>query len=141
MEKNFKLLLELVKKEKSHAWWIWIKESVDLMNSFWELAKKKWFDCYVKWHPANILNYKPTNKTYILKTLWDISKLSAEQFEMLIDDLRSWCKLNRDLNELNSVLWDCIRSSDEMAWLDTWLNEWKVQFETTNKLTKDELFN
>ena len=35
------------------------------------------------------------NKTYRIETVLDIAKLSAEQFEMLIDDLREYCNAMR----------------------------------------------
>ena len=39
-----------------------------------------------------------------LKTLEDLAKLTPEQFEMLIEDLRSWCNWRREIKAGSEIL-------------------------------------
>ena len=38
--------------------------------------------------------------TYTIKTLEDIAKLTEDQFEMMIDDLREWCNISKNVDKL-----------------------------------------
>lgn len=132
--KKHKLLLEIVKKEETVDWAISILESINVTKEFWKLSKKLWYDCYLKWYPKEILDYQPTNKRYEIKTVEDIAELGEDQFEMFVEDLRSWCKLQKQVNELKKHVE--VKDKKWMVRLDTWLHEAqvKVEINTTNKL-------
>lgn len=136
MLKKFKLLIELVSKEETEEWTIWLKQSWLLMQDISKIAKKHNMDCYIKWQSKEKINYTPTWNTYEIKTVEDIAKLTPEQFEFFIDDLRNFCDVRRWMADFNKVLWvDIIKAQkDWFTWLDTGLNEAKVTFEATNKL-------
>jgi len=136
MLKKHKILVEFIRKEETESWAIPIKESIDLINSIWRVAKKFKFDCYLKWYPKEKLNYKPTQKEYKIKTLEHIAKLSAEQFEFFIDDLRNFCNMQRQVKVIKKLTWAEVKQEKGMIWLDTWLNESKVSVsvESTNKI-------
>lgn len=134
MQKKFKMLIELVAQTETEHWAISVTESVKMMRAIWAVAKKHKFDCYAKWYPKEIIDYIPTGNTYEIKTVEDIAKLTAEQFEMFVEDLRGWCNLHREVQPLVD-LW-VAQTSDSLTWLDTWLHEEKVTIEisTSNKL-------
>lgn len=136
MKKKFKTLLEFVKKEETEHGAIPLLEHWKFAKEIWKIAKKFWFDCYAKWYPAEKLNYTPTGETFEIKTVEDIAKLSPGQFEFFIDDLRSFCSVRRSVDSLNQALGiDIIETPKEwMTWIDSWLNEAKLSFETTNKI-------
>lgn len=71
------------------------------MKSIGVVAKKYDFEAFLKAYPKDIANYEPTGKTYHLRTLEDIAQLSPEQFEMFIDDLRSWCNAQRRIGAIS----------------------------------------
>lgn len=136
MLKKFKMLIELVSKEETEEWTIWLRQSWLLMQDISKTAKKHNMDCYVKWQPADKLKYIPTWKKYEIKTVEDISELTPEQFEFFIDDLRNFCDVRRGMTTLNKVFWmDIVKSQKEwLTWIDSWLNESQYEFKTTNKL-------
>ncbi len=135
MKKQYKMLLELVRKEATEMGAIPIMESIKLAKSFWSLAKKSGYDCYLKWYPKEKLDYTPTGKNYEIKTVEDIADLTAEQFEFFIDDLRSFCDVQRGLKAINEITGGIVEKKDTgFIWLDTWLNEAKISAEFTNKI-------
>ena len=139
MQKKFKMLIELVNQKETENGAIGVTESVKLMRAIGAVAKKHKFDCYAKWYPKEVIDYIPTGNTYELKTLEDIANLTSEQFEMLIEDLRSWCNWRREIkagSEILEKVWVSIEATEWMTWLDTWLHEEKleVQLTTSNKL-------
>lgn len=133
--KKFKTLLEFVYKEETEHWAISLLKHWLFAKDISKIAKKHWFDCYAKWYPKEKLNYIPTWKTIEIKTVEDIAKLTAEQFEFFIDDLRNFCDLHRQMELLNKTIWvDIVQAWKKgMTWLDTGLNESKINFETSNK--------
>lgn len=134
--KKFKTLLEFVKKKETLHWAIWLLEHWKFAKDISKIAQKHWFDCYAKWYPKEKIDYEPTNKTYEIKTVEDIAKLSDKQFEFFIDDLREYCNLKRNMKAVNDIVWvEVVKSESKwMTWLDTWLNESKIKFETSNKI-------
>lgn len=134
--KKFKSLLEFVYKKETEHWVIWLREHWLFAQDISKISEKHWFDCYAKWYPKEKLNYEPTWKTFEIKTIEDIANLTAEQFEFFIDDLRNFCDLHRQIDLVNKAAWINILESKEkwMTWLDTWLNESHISFETSNKL-------
>lgn len=135
MLKKHKMLLELVAKKETPMGAISLSDSINLSKSFWKTAEKFWFECFMKGYPKEVLDYKPTGKTYKIKTLEDIAKLTPEQFEFLIEDLRNWCNLKRNLKAIEKLWIAKIKQENGMTWLDTWLHEAKVEanFQTSNK--------
>ena len=89
-----------------------------------KISKKFDFECYIKWEPKDTLDYIPTGNTYEIKTLEDIAKLTEDQFEMLIDDLRQWCNYKRAISNIaeslplseERIFIDQIRKSDSLLW-------------------------
>lgn len=136
MKKPYKMLIELVAKEKTEMGAIGILESVAILKNFGDLAEKHNFDCYAKCYPAEKLEYEPTGKKYKIKTIEDISKLSSTQFEFFIDDLRDFCRVRRDLQALQDADLIEVKSQKGMTWIDDGLNKAniKAEIETTNKL-------
>jgi len=126
--------MELVAKKETEHWTIWLVESWKMMTAFSKLAEKLWFDIYIKWYPKEKVDYTPTNKTIEIKTVEDIAKLDEKQFEFFVDDLRSWCNLTREMNAINEIMPWSVKTSKWITWLDTWLNEAKINITTTNKM-------
>jgi hypothetical protein len=133
--KNHKILFELVRKEKTEHWAIDIIESVKIMKELSKFAEKQWYDWYIKWNKKEVLDYKPTHKTYQINTVEDIAELTPDQFEMIITDLRERCNIHRAVKALDWVFWS-VSSPKWMVRLDTGLNEKIVQvtIKSTNKL-------
>lgn len=139
MLKKFKMLIELVAQTETENGAIGVTESVKMMRAIWAVAKKHKFDRYAKWYPKEVINYIPTGNTYELKTLEDIAKLTPEQFEMMIEDLRGWCNWRREIKAWSDILEKIGVSMEDqewMTWLDSWLHEEKieVQIHASNKL-------
>ena len=133
--KKHKMLVEFVNKKETEHGSIGIKESVWIIKKIWDIAKKAWFECYMKGYPKDKLDYKPTGKTYEIETLEDIAELSESQFEFFIDDLRNWTNTHRAMNQLNKDIgMDIVGSSGSITWLDTGLNSTKVNIEVSSKL-------
>jgi hypothetical protein len=139
MKKNFKIILELIKKEETEYGAISIKESSAILDSFGKLAKKLGFECYVKGEKKEVLDYVPTGGKYELKTLRDVANLlTEEQFEMFIEDFRNFCKTTKNMNEIKKIFGDSIEitSGDGFLWVDSGKHEQRteIKIETTNKL-------
>lgn len=139
MQKKFKMLIELVNQTETENGAIWVLENVKLMRAIWAVAKKQKFDCYAKWYPKEVINYVPTGNTYELKTLEDIANLTADQFEMLIEDLRWWCNFRREIKSGSEILEKIgisMEAHDTMTWIDSGLHEAKIKAEihSSNKL-------
>lgn len=100
MLKKFKMLIELVNQKETENGAIGVIDSVKIMRAIGAVAKKYKFDCYAKGYPKEIIDYIPTGNTYELTTLEDITHLSPEQFELFIEDLRSWCNFRREVKPL-----------------------------------------
>ncbi len=135
MLKKFKTLLEFVKKEETEHWTIWLLEHWKFAKEISKLAKKFWFDCYAKWYPEEKVDYVPTGEKILIKTVEDIAKLSPKQFEFFIEDLRSWCKYRKEVDNLQN-LGIKVETTEWMIWLDTWLHEEKIEVQVSfsNKL-------
>ena len=135
MLKKYKMLIEVVAKKETENWAIGLRESGLFMKDIAKVTTKHKFDCYIKWYPKDKLEYEPTNKTFEIKTVEDIAELDEKQFEFFIDDLRQWCNLHRQIKVANDLVWaDIIQGPQGITWLDTWLNETKINFTTTNKM-------
>lgn len=135
-EKNYKMLIELIAKKKTPMGAIGISESVKIMKDFGKLAEKHKFDCYAKGYPADKLEHEPTGKTYKIKTVEDVAKLTSTQFEFFIDDLRTFCDVMRNLQALQDVDLIKVKSKKGMDWIDDGLNQGNVEatIQTSNKL-------
>ena len=128
MKKNFKLCLQLVKKEKTDYGLISLKESAEIMKSFGDIAKKLNYDCYVKAEKKEIVDYKPTGKRYELKTLEDVAlNISPEQFEVFIEDFRSFCNLKRNISFLQGK---SKKDNYGFTWIDDNLNKHNIHYLT-----------
>lgn len=134
MLKKFKMLIELVNQTETEGGLIWLKESVTLMKDVSKMAKKNGFDAFAKWQKKEILDYIPSGKEILIETVEDIAKLSPEQFEIFIDDLRSWCEFTRWVDSLKTIFWDAVKQEKWMIWLDNWKQEAKIEITTTNQL-------
>lgn len=134
-KKQHRMMFEVIRKEPTEHWAISVTESVWIMKKISSLASKEWYECYLKSYPKGILGYEPTNKEYKIKTVEDIAKLSPEQFEMFLEDLRNWCDIQRWIDTLSSM-WIDISNEEWMIRLDTGKHEEiiKVEANFTNKL-------
>jgi hypothetical protein len=127
MQKKFKMLIELVAQTETEHWAISVTDSVKLMRGVGAVAKKHKFDCYAKWYPKEVIDYIPTGNTYEIVTVEDIAKLTADQFEMFVEDLRGWCRLHREIQPLVDI--GMAKTFNAMNWLDTGLHEEKIKVE------------
>ena len=127
------MLVEFLHKKETENWFIWLKESVLFMTAISKTAKKYWFDAFARWQKKEVIDYIPSWKEIYIETVEDIAKLTPEQFEVFIDDLRQWCEFTRWVDSLKTILWDAITQANGMRWLDTWENESKIEITTTNK--------
>lgn len=138
MKKPFSVLLHLVRKDDASSAYISIPDLVKMTEWIAKISKKFDFECYIKWEPKDTLDYIPTGNTYELKTLEDIAKLTEDQFEMLIDDLRQWCNYKRAISNIAESLpsWTIHIKNDGMTWIDSGKHESKVSVtvNTSNKL-------
>ncbi len=122
--KKYKILLEFIKKEKTKDGAVPVFEAVKFSKEIWKVAKKFWYDCFMKAYPKSKANYKPTNKEYKIKTVEDIVKLTPEQFEFFIDDLREYCKTERDIPLMKQIPWVVsVKSWEWFTWVDDWWSE------------------
>lgn len=136
MKKKFKELIEFVKKEETEHGAVWLREHWLFLQDLWKLAKKHWFDCFCKAYPKEKANYNPTNKKYQIKTVEDIAKLSWDQFEMFIDDLRQYCDMKRGLFELEKQWAILNKTPIWFVWVDSWYNnaDVTIQIKATNNI-------
>ena len=95
MLKKHKMLAEFVALKETEHGAIDLMSSVKFMQDIAKLAKKHGFEAYAKGYPKEVLDYKPTGETIVIKTVEDIAKLTPEQFEMFVEDLRSWANFQR----------------------------------------------
>ena len=135
MFKPYTMLLHFIRKEETENWSIPLDEMIRFTRQLSQTAEQLWFECYVKPQKKEVLDYIPSGNTYTIKTLEDIAKLTEDQFEMMIDDLREWCNISKNVDKLK-WLWLDVRSSDCMTWIDSWKYEAtvKIGFEVSNKL-------
>ena len=135
MLKPHSMLIHVVNKIKTENGAIPLADSIKLLNDFWNLAKKHGFEAYIKGQKPEFLEYTPTGKTYHIKTLEDIAALTEQQFEMFIEDLRSWTIIQRNVTTLENAGIE-IEYEKGMIWLDSGLHEAKVNVNITgtNKL-------
>lgn len=135
MLKPHTMLLHIVKKEHTENGAIPLGESIKMLNDFGKVAKKHGCECYIKGQKKEVLEYIPTGKTYEFKTLEDIAALTADQFEMMIEDLRSWASWRRGVKELQD-LGIPASTPEGMTWIDSGLHEEKIEVTITgsNKL-------
>ena len=139
MKNPFKMLLELVAKEKTDMGAIPLSQSISLMDKFGKLAEKLGFDCYIKGEKKEVLDYKPTGDQYILKTLDDVAmNLTEEQFEMFIDDFRNFMKCRKNMELLESKFGGAIKVEKGVGftWIDSGKHEANVDIhiQSSNKL-------
>lgn len=119
MKKKFKELIEFVKKEETEHGAVWLREHWLFLQDLWKLAKKHWFDCFCKAYPKEKANYNPTNKKYQIKTVEDIAKLSWDQFEMFIDDLRQYCQTMQWVQVVQDLTWCKVEKDAWFVWVDS----------------------
>lgn len=82
------MMFECIAQEETEDGAIPLSTFTGILTDISKAVKKHKFTAYAKGYPKEVLDYVPTNKTYRIETVLDIAKLSAEQFEMFIDDLR-----------------------------------------------------
>lgn len=133
--KKFRMLAEFVAKEETPHWGISITKSVHFMDDVSKVWKKHGFDVYAVWQKKEVIDYKPTNKTYRIEKVSDIADLTSEQFEMFVDDLRQWCefkKIHKQAKEMGVN----VAPITHFDWVDDWLNESRgtIEIKSTNKL-------
>lgn len=135
MLKKHKMLVEYIAKKETEEGGVGLIEGVKFMKAIWNLADKHWFDAYMKGYPKEVLDYVPTGKTYQIKTVEDIAKLTSEQFEMFVEDLRNFCDIMRWVYAIN---WMGIetKTNDWMKWIDDGEHKMNVTVtaESTNKI-------
>ena len=120
MKKKFKEMFEFVKKEETESGAVGLREHGLFLQDVSKVAKKYGFDCYCKAYPKEKIDYVPTGKEYEIKTVEDIAKLTAEQFEFFIEDLRNFCNVQRELQAVDELLPGVIKKeSSGFTWLDT----------------------
>lgn len=136
MKKKFKELIEFVKKEETEHWAVWLREHWLFLQDLWKLAKKHWFDCFCKAYPKEKANYNPTNEKYHIKTVEDISKLTPEQFEMFVDDLRQYCQMWQWVRVVQDLTWCKVNQDEWFIWVDSWYNsaDVTIQIKATNNI-------
>lgn len=93
--KKHRMMFECIAEEETEDGAIPLSTFTGILTDISKAVKKHKFTAYDKGYPKEVLDYVPTNKTYRIETVLDIAKLSAEQFEMLIDDLREYCNAMR----------------------------------------------
>ena len=135
MKKKHRMMVELIAQEETLLGGVDLSTISDLLEKVWSVAKKYKFDAYIKWYPKKVIDYKPTWKTYLIKTVEDIAKLTPNQFEMFIDDLRNFCLLMQDVELLNRMGIKT-ETNSWMTWIDDWfhLSEAKITTKVSNKL-------
>ena len=133
--KKYKMLVEFIAKKATEDWAIDALKSISFMKAIWVIAKKYDFEALLKAYPKDVAGYEPTGKTYQLRTLEDIAKLTPEQFEMFIDDLRNWCDVQRWLGII-SQLGAKIEQEPWMQRIDSGEHEAKIsaRIQITNKI-------
>lgn len=126
------MLAEFVALKETEHWAIDLMASIKFMQDIAKLAKKHGFEAYAKAYPKEIVDYKPTGETIVIKTVEDIAKLTPDQFEMFIDDLRSFCRTMQAVDAINAM---GIKTEHEqgMTWIDSGKHETTV--ETTLKFS------
>lgn len=142
-EQKHKIWLEFRAKEATPNGGISVDRSVKFGKEIDKIAEKHGFDCFCKGFPKEVLDYEPSGKTIQIEKLSDIiEKLTPEQFEMFLIDLRKWIEAGRQIkemydnpektNELVSILgveikteenWNYIKEG--MKWIDS--GEHKIQ--------------
>ena len=129
------MLFELVAQKETEHGAIDLMESIKIMKGIGSFAKKHWFDAYCKGYPKGILDYVPSGQTYQIKTVEDIARLTPNQFEMFLEDLRQFCATMQVVSTLNEM-WIETQTNDWMTWIDDGDNQAKitVHAEITNKL-------
>jgi len=97
MLKKHKLMFECIAQEETENGAIPLLRFTGLLSAISKATKKFKFNCYSKAYPKEMNDYVPTNKVYKIKTVRDITKLTPDQFEMFIGDLREYCNTMRGL--------------------------------------------
>ena len=135
MLKKHKMLAEFVALNETEHGAIDLMASVKFMQDIAKLAKKHGFEAYAKGYPKEVLDYKPTGETIVIKTVEDIAKLTPEQFEMFVEDLRSWANFQRWLGILNDLGAE-IKHEAGMIWIDSGEHKAtiKATVEVSNKM-------
>jgi uncharacterized alkaline shock family protein YloU len=118
MIKRHKILTEFVALKETEHWAIDLMISVKFMQDIAKIATKYWFGAYAKGYPKDVLEYVPTGKRIIIKTVEDIADLTPEQFDIFIEDLRVWTVHQRWLNIIKKFVE--VRSETGMIWIDNW---------------------
>lgn len=101
MRMKHKIWLELNAEEATEEGAIPIATSIKLIQELLKVAKKYKFDARMKAIPKEIINYIPSGKIIKIEMLSDIiEKLSSEQFEFFINDLRKWVEHGRQIKAM-----------------------------------------
>ena len=147
-DRKHKIWLEFKAKEETPGGAILLNDKIKIINGVAKLAKKLKFDCNLMGLPTEVINYEPSGETIKIEKLGDIvEKLSPEQFEMFMIDLRKWysgglqskemvenTEKRKGLEELFGIE---IKAEemyqhnvlDGMTWLDTGENKTKTTVE------------
>lgn len=135
MLKKHKMLAEFVALKETEHGAIDLMASVKFMQDIAKLAKKYGFEAYCKGYPKEVLDYVPTGNTYLIKTVEDIAKLTPDQFEMFVEDLRNFCRTMQAVDVIHAMGMETKRE-DGMTWLDTGEHKATVKatVEVSNKM-------
>jgi len=132
-----KIWIELTAKKETPGGAIPIDTSIGIIKGICKIGDKYKFDGRIIGLPKEVINYEPTNKTIQINKLSDIvEKLTPEQFEMFIIDLRQWVQAGREykgmcdnkeaIDELTSSIGFTVKINENwkkfkkgMVWIDS----------------------
>ena len=99
--KKHKIWLELLAKEPTEFGAIPIKTSVGIIRDTAKVAEKYKFEAMIRGLPKDIADYEPSGKEIQIEKLSDIiEKLTPEQVEMFLVDLRKWIDHGREIKAM-----------------------------------------
>lgn len=130
--KKHKMLAEFVALKETEHGAIDLMASVKFMQDLGKLAKKHGFEAYAKGYPKEVLDYKPTGENIVIKTVEDIAKLTPEQFEMFVEDLRNFCRTMQAVDVIHAMGMETKHEAG-MIWIDS--GEHKASIKATVDVT------
>jgi hypothetical protein len=133
MLKKHKMMFECIAKEETENGAIPLLQFTGLLSAISKATKKHGFNCYAKAYPKDVSEYVPTNKTYKIKTVRDIVKLTPEQFEMFIGDLREYCNTMRGLATIKKLPGISVEETWWFDWIDSGFHSQEIKVEATIK--------
>jgi len=133
MLKKHKMMFECIAQEETENGAIPLLRFTGLLSAISKATKKFKFHCYAKAYPKEMNNYVPTNKVYKIKTVRDITKLTPEQFEMFIGDLREYCNTMRGLAIIKKLPGITVEETWGFDWIDSGLHTQEIKVDATIK--------